>query len=178
MLKLVIPLEENYNELTNEFLDKSFTLELEHSLVSLYRWEANFGKPFLNTKEKTSEETLWYVKAMALTPDVPADIYDRLKEEHIDELSAYIGAKMTATTFAKTDDRPSREIITAEIVYYWMVALNIPFECQYWHLNQLLTLIKVCNLKNQPPKKMSKNEAIQRQRDLNRQRREALGTKG
>lgn len=178
MLTLEIQLEENFNEATNQFSDKSFTLELEHSLVSLSKWESKFEVPFLNTKDKTSEQSLWYIRAMTLTPNVPEEIFLNLKPSHVDQISNYIGAKMTATTFSGPGARPNREVITAEVVYYWMVALNIPFECQYWHLNRLLTLVKVCNLKSQPAKKMSHNDAIQKQRELNAQRRAQLGTKG
>lgn len=178
MLTLTVNLEENYNEVTKQFSDQSFTLELEHSLVSMSKWESHFEIPFLNSKDKTPEQMLWYIKAMTLTPEVPEHIFLSLSKNNLDEISDYIAAKMTATTFSNRQTKPNREIITAEVVYYWMVALNIPFECQHWHLNRLLTLVKVCNLKNQPPKKMGRDEAIARQRDLNAQRRAALGTKG
>lgn len=178
MLKLNVRLQEIFDEATKKFSETSFTLELEHSLVSMSKWESNFEVPFLNAKEKESEQTLWYIRAMTLTPDVPEEVFLSLKQEHLDQIGKYISAKMTATTFGGPPSRPNREVITAEIIYYWMVSLNIPFECQHWHLERLLTLIRVCNLKNQPTKKMNRNDAIQRQKDLNAQRRAQLGTKG
>lgn len=177
MLELVIQLEESYNEATNEFSEKSFTLELEHSLVSLSKWESRFEIPFLSS-DMTEEQMFWYIKAMIVTPNFPEGILEKLNQDHVKQINEYIGAKMTATTFSAMDDKPSREIITAELIYYWMVALNIPVDFQHWHLKRLLTLVKVCNIKNQPPKKMSKSDAIRKQKELNAQRRAASGSKG
>lgn len=180
MLKITIKGDEFYNETTQEFVTPDdVVLELEHSLVSLSKWESFFEKPFLGTGEKTPEEIMWYVEAMVLTPNFPPGIFQRLSEENLDEINKYINAKMTATTIAELPNQPrSREIITAELIYYWMIALNIPFECQHWHLNRLLTLVKVCNVKNTPPKKMSRADAAQRQRQLNEQRRAKYKTRG
>lgn len=180
MLKLTVPLTESYNEATNEFVTEvGITLELEHSLVSLSKWESKFKVPFLGPREKTSEEVLWYIQAMNLSPGVSPEVFNRLKESHVHAINEYIGDKMTATTFsAESDDRHAREIITAEIIYYWMVELNVPFECQYWHLNRLLTLIRVINLKRAPKKKMGPQELAARNRSLNAQRKAQLGTRG
>lgn len=180
MLVVSIPLSESYDEEAKKFVvSDSVDLKLEHSLVSLSKWESFFEKPFLGKTDKSTEETLWYVEAMILNPEIPDGILQRLTEANIESINTYVNAKMTATTIRDlAPQKPSREIITSEIIYYWMIALNIPVEFQYWHLNRLLTLIKVCNIKSSPPKKMSKNEARRQQSQLNAQRRARLGTSG
>lgn len=128
----------------------------------------------------TEEETTDYIKCMTLTPNVPTELYNLLTEKNIDQIKEYIAAPMTATTFYenKSSKGGSKETITAELIYYWMIALNIPFECQHWHLNKLLTLVRVCNIKNTPPKKRSKRDIMSRNAALNAQRRAQLNTKG
>ncbi|HQE50412.1 MAG TPA: hypothetical protein PKV93_13810 [Fervidobacterium sp.] len=180
MLQITIPAVELWDERKQEFVTtKEQTLQLEHSLVSLSKWESKWCKPFLTKEEKTFEETLDYIKCMTITQNVDPEVYNYLTKENIEEINKYIEAPMTATYFS--DDKtakPSREQITAELIYYWMIALNIPFECQKWHLNRLLTLIKVCNIKNQPPKKRSRKEIMSRNAALNAARRKRLNTKG
>jgi hypothetical protein len=115
---------------------------------------------------------------MTITQNVDPNVYNRLSNENITTINNYIDAPMTATTFSNTNTSKSREIITSELIYYWMISLNIPMECQKWHLNRLLTLIRVCNVKNTPPKKMSGKEIMSRNAALNAARRKKLNSKG
>lgn len=180
MLQITVIKPEFWDEVNEVFIPKKeWTLDLEHSLVSLSKWESKWLKPFLSSQEKTVEETMDYIKDMTLTPDVDPEVYDYISDANAEEIYKYIYAPMTATTFPKGQTgKSSNEIITAELVYYWMVALNIPFECQHWHLNKLITLIRVCEAKSQPPKKMSKREAMSQQAALNAARRKRLNSKG
>lgn len=179
MLRIIVPGAEFYNEKTDEFIyfdDQE--LELEHSLLSISKWEGIYNKPFLSSSDKTVGEILDYVRCMTLTDNVASDVYERLSEQNVKAINDYINAPMTATTFHDVNNKPSREIVTSEIIYYWMIVHNIPFECEKWHLNRLLTLIKVCNIKSNPPKKMSKQEILARNKELNAQRRKQLNTTG
>jgi len=180
MLRITIPSIEQWDENKQEFVStKEQTLSLEHSLVSLSKWESKWCKAFLTKNEKSSEETLDYIKFMTLTQNVDPEVYNYLTNGNISEINEYIEAPMTATYFSdEKTSKTSREQVTAELIYYWMIALNIPFECQKWHLNRLLTLIKVCNIKNQPPKKRSKKDIMSRNAALNAARKKQLNTKG
>lgn len=181
MLLIEIPINpEGWDEVKEEFVSAEVkTLSLEHSLVSLSKWESKWNKPFLGKDEKTFEETLDYIKCMTLTKNVDPSVYEHLTSENIKQINEYIGAKMTATTFSQEPGgKKNSEIITSELIYYWMIALQIPFECQKWHLNRLLTLIRVCNIKNQPPKKMSRREIMSRNAALNAARRKQFNTNG
>lgn len=180
MLEINIQPREHYDEELETFFDvPSQVWRLEHSLVSLSKWESFFQKPFFNTKDKTDKELLWYVHAMVMTPTISLNDLSLLSEDNFQEIQKYIESEQTATTIHDSNpNRPNREVITAELIYYWMISYNIPFECQYWHLSRLLMLIRVCNLKNTPPKKMSRHEHLSRQRQLNAQRRAQLNSSG
>ena len=180
MLQITIPPLEGFNEETSEFVNsEALVLELEHSLVALSKWESKWEKPFLGFEEKTEEQTRDYIRMMILGGIPSEEDFSRLSAENITAVNDYIEARMTATWFSdKQDGKRPREIITAEIIYYWMISFGIPFECQYWHLNRLLTLIRVCNAKSAPGKKMSKSEATSRQRELNAIRRSKTGSRG
>jgi len=178
MLNITIPATEQYDPVDEVFHNtKETQLTLEHSLVSISKWESRWCKPFLGTK-KNDEETLDYIRCMTITKNVDPIIYICLSSDVIDQVNRYINLPMTATWFAKQDGPPSKEIITSELIYYWMTAFNIAYDCHTWHLNRLLTLIRVCNVKTNPPKKMSRQELIDRNRSLNEQRKNAANTKG
>lgn len=179
MLKITISAIEQYDEGNEIFItSKTQALLLEHSLVSISKWEAKWGKAFLSKEEKTFEESVDYIRCMTVTQNVDEDAYLGITYEHLNEIGKYIEAPMTATTFRNEKKTINREIITAELIYYWMVALNIPFECQKWHLNRLLTLINVCNIKNTPPKKTSRRELMSRNTSLNAARKQKFNTNG
>lgn len=178
MLKITIPSFELYVNSKSEFIQvKGIELTLEHSLVSISKWESKWKKPYIDptsTKGRTKEEFYDYVRCMTLTQNVDPMVYLGLTRENVKEITAYIQDSMTATWFS--NDRPegappSRRIITSEVIYGWMVGLQIPFECQKWHLNRLLTLIRVCGENNKPTKKMSKADSMATHRRLNAARR-------
>ena len=181
MLQITIPAQEYFDDEKQEFVEalKEQTLQLEHSLVSLSKWESKWCKTFFSKENKTYEETIDYIKCMTITQNVNPEVYNRLSSQNIETINKYISAPMTATTFSEGQKgKLNREVITSELIYYWMIALNIPFECQRWHLNRLLTLIRVCNIKNQPPKKMSRRDAMSRNAALNAARRKKYNSKG
>lgn len=178
MLEIKIATDELWDETKQEFIPpKEETLKLEHSLVSLSKWESKYCKPFITKEPKTIEETRDYIRFMTLNKNVDPDIYYGLSNSDMEKINAYIDAPMSATTVKKQGGR-SREPVTAELIYYWMISLNIPFECQKWHLNRLLKLIEVCNIKNQPPKKMGTGDLMRRNAALNAARRKRLNSRG
>lgn len=179
MLEIKIPAGRFFNDETNEFVSVPETvLHLEHSLVSISKWESKWHKTFLSNLEKTPEERLDYVRCMTLNKNVDPVVYYGLTNENIEEINSYIEDPMTATVMRKTEDHmPRKDKTTSELIYYWMIALNIPFECQKWHLNRLLTLIEVCGRKSAPPKKRGKKDMSARNR-LNAERRARLGSMG
>lgn len=180
MLHVNIPATELWNEQKQEFIStKECNLYLEHSLVSLSKWESKWKKPFLTKEKKTFEETIDYIKCMTITRNVDPMVYYCLPQNVIEMVNNYITDPMTATTITENNsDKGNNEIITSELIYYWMIALNIPVDFEKWHLNRLITLIKVCNIKNSPPKKMSQRQLMSRNAALNAARRKKLGSKG
>lgn len=181
MLTIEITEKELYNEETGTFVNlPGYTITLEHSLVSLSKWESFYEKPFLSSTEKTEEELGNYIRAMVVDQTFPSDFVERLTIDNIKQIHSYIESKQSATTFGKSIDEPKRrEIITAELIYYWMVAFNIPFECQFWHLNKLFALIRVCSIKSNSEKaKTPTPSQMHARRELNEARKRALGTSG
>lgn len=180
MLQIVIPALEYWDEEKERFVsEKEQVLQLEHSLISLSKWESKWCKSFLSTKELSREENMDYIRCMTITKNVSPDTYRRLTNQHIDQINEYIKAPMTATTFREGRGAKGRKrIITAELIYYWMVAFNIPVEFQKWHLNRLLTLIRVCEIENSPKKKQSANDILRENAALNAARKAQLKTKG
>lgn len=175
MLQIHIPEREYFDESTSTFLlVPEVSLQLEHSLISISKWESKWCKPFLGKEEKTEEMTRDYIRCMTLNRDVDPVVYQSLTQEDFQKIRDYINAPMTATWFSERDKRaPNRQVITSELIYYWMIAQGIPIECEKWHLNRLFTLIRVCAEKNKQPKKMSKGD----RKSLMAQRRAAHGKK-
>lgn len=182
MLQIKVPIgSEGWDDEKEEFIEpESCTLNLEHSLVSLSKWESKWHKPFFSKKELTGEEILDYIKCMTLTKNVDPEVYNHLTVENVKAVKDYIDDPMTATTFSREEKgKGSGETITSELIYYWMISANIPIEeCQKWHLNRLITLIRVCSIKNAPPKKQSRREIMSRNAALNAARRKQMNTKG
>lgn len=180
MLKITIPETELFDEQEERFIQvKEQTLSLEHSLVSISKWEAIYQKPFLSTDNKTNAETLEYIKCMTINQHVDPDVYLSIPASEMKKIKDYISAPMTATTFREVEGKaPNREIITSELIYFWMISYGIPFECEKWHINRLITLIRVCSIKNNPGKKMSRNDILNQNMSLNAARRKAMGSRG
>ena len=181
MLSITIPYTELWDEGKQKFrYVEEQTLELEHSLVSLSKWESKWHKSFFAKQEKTYEETIDYIKCMTLTPNVKSDVYLCLTNKHMEEIHNYLEDPMTATTFSDNrNSKASKEIITSELIYYWMIALQIPPEYQHWHINRLITLIRVCEIKNAPPgKKKSMRDIMAQNAALNKARRAQMNSKG
>lgn len=180
MLRVIIEGQEHYNEETETFETvDTVVLDLEHSLLSLSKWESKYQKPFLTSGEKTAEEIFGYLKAMVVTPNVDLDVLYHCSQKTIDEIQEYIDSSQSATTFGTMPERRGPgEVITSELIYYWLVTFNIPFECESWHLNRLFALIRICNIKNSKGKKMSRSELARRNAELNAERKAQLGTSG
>lgn len=179
MLFINLEDKEFFNEETSVITTiKGINLVLEHSLISLSKWEAIWEKPFLTKDEKTRDETISYIKLMTITQNVDPNIYEIFEDELRTAVIRYIEKPMTATRINERNRVANSSVITSEIIYYWMIQLNIPFECQKWNLNRLLMLIRVCDIKSRASKKMSKSEILARNRSLNAERRKLFNTTG
>lgn len=181
MLQITVPISpEGWDEMKQEFVEpQEKILQLEHSLISISKWESKWHKAFLSKNDKTEEEVFDYVKCMTLTPNVDPSIYDHLTADNVKQIKAYIDDPMSATIVPKgPEGKNNHEVVTSELIYYWMISLTIPLECQKWHLNRLLKLIEVCNYKNTPPKKRSKSEIMRSNAALNAARRRQSGSRG
>ena len=181
MLTIIVPAREWWDEEKEEFvqLSKDQRLTLEHSLISLAKWERRWHKPFLSKEPKSMEETIDYIKCMTLNT-CPEIVYECLTPENFKQIDEYINDSMTATIFSEETSNSSSnsQFITNELIYYWMLSLNIPHEYEKWHLNRLITLIRITSVKNQPPKKRSAQEIAMSNRALNEARKREWGTKG
>ena len=179
-LPIHIPEKDLFDQRSGQFITvKETNIMLEHSLISISNWESKWHKPYLSSDKKTAEEFISYIQCMCLTKNVDPNVFYALDGDDIMKIAEYMKDPMTATTFRNRDQKKNKEIITSELIYFWMTNFNIPFEpCQKWHINRLLTLIEVASIKNQPPKKMGKREAARERAALNAARRAKYNTKG
>lgn len=180
MLEITIGAKELFNEDTEEFsYTKPYKLVLEHSLVSLSKWEMKYQKPFLSQVEKLPrEELLDYFRFMTITQNIPDEAYEYISKQEENQILSYINNPMTATWFSKSEQKPSREVVTSELIYYWMIVNNIDWKAEKWHLNRLMTLIRVCSIKNSSGQKMNKRDIMKENAKLNAARRKASGSHG
>lgn len=179
MLVLDIPGSEFFDDEKEEFIEtKPVSLRLEHSLVSVSKWEAEWKVPFLSAKELTREQTIDYIRFMTINQNVDPLVYTLLNNDHVRKVNEYISDNRTATTFSNVNTPPNRQVVTSELIYFWMAQYNIPFECQKWHLSRLMTLIRIASIKNAPEKKMSQRAILSQNKSLNAARRKAMHTKG
>lgn len=180
MLTITIDEEEIYDSEKNLFMTlPKTTFSIEHSLLSISKWESRWKKPYLSENKKTDEEFLDYIRCMTITPNINKDVYKRIKNKNLKIIHEYIDDPMTATTFKQSESgQYASKIVTSEVIYYWMINFNIPIECQKWHLNRLLTLIRICSIKNNPPKKMSRKEIYSQNTAINAKRRSIINSLG
>jgi hypothetical protein len=178
MLELNVKLAEDYDETNNKFIGQCVVVQLEHSLLSVSKWESIWKKPFLGKEDKTQEQTLSYIRMMIIGGEIPPEGFHGILRDHIPEIQNYIADEMTASTVPDIQgSQANRETVTSELIYYWLVALQIPFVCETWHLNRLLMLVRVTNFKNKPPDKKRMPNMADR-RALNRKRLAQHNTRG
>ena len=180
MLEITVPGVELYDESTGSlFTVQGQTITLEHSLLSISKWESKWHKPFLNNSGLTLDETIDYLKCMTITKNVDPLLYTALTQQNVLEVNNYIEDSMTATTIREPEGKgKSRRIVTSELIYAWMFALRIPKECERWHINRLLMLIRVMDIEQQPKKKMRKKDVMKQNAALNAARKRKMNTRG
>lgn len=182
MLQLEVPEMEFFDSSSGTFIMRpAQTLELEHSLISLSRWESKWKKPFLSEKNHDLPEIQDYIRCMTINQrGIDPEFYKTLDVGIIKQVEDYISDSHTATVITeRASGRVNRnQTITSELIYSWMIANEIPFQCEKWHLNRLLTLIRICSIHNTPPKMMSKRDIYAQNRALNAKRRAALHSRG
>lgn len=181
MLTITVKAQELYDEVNNRFTTiEDTTLELEHSLYAISKWESKWKTPFLQNKEHSKQEVLSYIECMCMTPDIPHETFFGLTSSQVKEITDYINDPMSATTINNRQQGGNHtgEVVSSELIYYWMNEGGISMECEHWHLNRLMKLIEVTSIKRQPPKKMSRHEAMSRQSALNKARRARTGSRG
>lgn len=183
MLPISVPGVEKFDEVSQEFIyGPSTELDLEHSLISISKWESKYHKPFLGPETKTSDEMLDYIRFMTINKPKDPTCYERLTDKNVDEIKAYIDDPMTATKITPAPGGKKKaggsKVVTSELIYYWLVQMNIPFEVEKWHLNRLLKLVEVVSEKNQPKKKIPKKQTLRSQAAINEARRRASGSSG
>lgn len=181
MLKITVPETEFWDPRNEVFVPvKARTLQMEHSLVSISKWESKWEKAYLKKQQKTDEEALDYIRCMTVTPNVDPIVYYCLSVENLKEIDDYIAAPMTASHIHSNvnSEGTGKDVLTSDLIYYYMTAFNIPFECQKWHLNRLLTLIRICEVKNKNPKQRNLNSVAESNTALNAARRKMYNSKG
>lgn len=190
MLTITVPALELYDENLQGFINVPETqLVLEHSLISLSKWESKWNRAYLSKRAKTTEQSLDYIRCMTINNHVDPFVYSALTQKNISEIYEYVNAPMSATYFPEENNTQGKDVVTAELIYYWMISLQIPFECSKWHLNRLLSLIRVCDMKNKIAydnansgkhgrKHRMSREALQQRAALNEQRLKQYNTNG
>lgn len=178
-IQIHIPKREIYDEEKEMFIDvNEYNLTLEHSLLSISKWESKWHVPYITKKEKTSEQVLDYIRCMNTGKPIPEEVYNYIPGEELDKIVKYINDPMTATTVKTRNNEQNREILTSEVIYYYMFECNIPKECERWHINRLMTLIGVFGVKRDTGTKLSRSEAIARNKMINERNKAKYHTRG
>lgn len=179
MLDIIIPATEQFDERTMQFVEtKEQKLTLEHSLISISKWEAKWKISYIDTKDKTRDQRLDYIRCMSLKGDISDDVLYSIAPQEMQKINNYINDSMSATVVKNTGGSASNQFTTSELIYSWMVGYQIPVEFEKWHLSRLLTLIKVISEENKPKKKMTPSEIAARNKALNAKNRAKYHSRG